>query len=103
MDMAMTTNESIQQRKNQVIARGEGNLAPVYVKRALNAELWDVEDKRYIDFGAGIAVTNTGHSHPRIVEAVKQQIDNFSHTCVMVTPYESAVALAEQLVQIAPG
>ena len=103
MDMAMKTNQAIQERKNKVIARGEGNLAPVYVKRALNAELWDVEDKRYIDFGAGIAVTNTGHSHPKIVEAVKKQIDNFSHTCVMVTPYESAVALAEQLVEIAPG
>ena len=99
----MKTNQTIQERKNKVIARGEGNLAPVYVKRALNAELWDVEDKRYIDFGAGIAVTNTGHSHPKIVEAVKQQIDNFSHTCVMVTPYESAVELAERLVEVAPG
>ena len=99
----MITNQTIQQRKDAAIARGEGNLAPVYVKRALNAEIWDVQEQRYIDFGSGIAVNNTGHSHPQIVAAVKQQIDQFSHTCVMVTPYESAVSLAEQLIKIAPG
>jgi len=99
----MATNESIQQRKEKVIARGQGNLASVYIKRAKNAELWDVEGRRYIDFGAGIAVTNTGHSHPKVVEAVKQQVEAFSHTCVMVTPYENSVSLAEKLIEIAPG
>ena len=99
----MPTNESIQQRKENVIARGQGNLAPIYVKRAKNAELWDVEGRRFIDFGAGIAVSNTGHCHPKIVAAVKQQVDAFSHTCVMVTPYENSVRLAEKLVDIAPG
>ena len=63
----------------------------------------DVEGKRYIDFGTGIAVCNTGHSHPKVVAAVKAQLDRFSHTCVMVTPYESAVMLAEQLNELAPG
>ena len=58
------TNASLQQRKTQVIARGQGNVYPVYVERAQNAELWDVEGNRYIDFGTGIAVCNTGHSHP---------------------------------------
>lgn len=97
------TNAKLQARKTQVIARGQGNIYPVYVDHAKNAELWDVEGKRYIDFGAGIAVCNTGHSHPKIVEAVKSQIDKFSHTCVMVNPYEVAVELAEKLTEIAPG
>jgi 4-aminobutyrate aminotransferase/(S)-3-amino-2-methylpropionate transaminase len=96
-------NTALQARKVNVIARGQGNAYPVYVERAKNAELWDVEGNRYIDFGTGIAVCNTGHSHPKIVEAVKAQLDNFSHTCVMVNPYESAVALAEKLTDIAPG
>ena len=89
------SNSELQQRKQKAIARGEGNSFTVYVKRAKNAELWDVEGKRYIDFGSGIAVVNTGHCHPKVTAAVKAQVENFSHTCLMVTPYESAVTLAE--------
>ncbi|MFT6529524.1 MAG: 4-aminobutyrate aminotransferase/(S)-3-amino-2-methylpropionate transaminase [Psychrosphaera sp.] len=96
-------NQELQNRKNKVIARGQGNVYPVYVERALNSEVWDVEGNRFIDFGTGIAVCNTGHSHPKIVAAVKAQIDKFSHTCVMVNPYEVAVELAEKLTQLAPG
>ena len=101
--MIMTTNTEWQIRKEKAIARGEGNVAPVYIERGENAELWDIEGNRYIDFGAGIAVCNTGHSHPKIVEAVKEQVDRFSHTCVMVTPYDSVVRLAETLNELAPG
>ena len=102
--MKMTqTNAQLQARKTNVIARGQGNVYPVYVEQAMNAELWDVEGKRFIDFGTGIAVCNTGHSHPKVVEAVKAQVDKFSHTCVMVNPYEVAVELAEKLTQLAPG
>lgn len=97
------TNSSLQERKVKVIARGQGNVYPVYVDRAKNSELWDVDGNRYIDFGMGIAVCNTGHSHPKIVAAVKVQLDKFSHSCVMINPYESAVELAEKLTQIAPG
>lgn len=97
------TNANLQARKTKVIARGQGNVYPVYVERAENSELWDVEGKRYIDFGTGIAVCNTGHSHPKVVNAVKEQLDKFSHTCVMVNPYEVAVELAEKLVEAAPG
>ena len=79
-----------------------GNLYPVFAARARNAEVWDVEGKRYIDFGAGIAVVNTGHSHPRVVKALKTQLDAFSHTCIMVTPYPSSVELAERLCAAAP-
>ena len=99
----MTTNAEWQVRKEQAMARGQGNMAPIYIERAENAEMWDVEGKRYIDFGAGIAVTNTGHMHPKVKQAVLEQMDKFSHTCVMVTPYDSAVMLAEKLNALAPG
>lgn len=79
-----------------------GNLLPIFAARAENAEIWDVEGNRYIDFAAGIAVLNTGHSHPDIVAAVERQLGEFSHTCVMVTPYASAVELAEKITTIAP-
>jgi 4-aminobutyrate aminotransferase/(S)-3-amino-2-methylpropionate transaminase len=95
-------NSQWQERKLKAFARGMGNIFPIYVEKALNAELWDVDGKRYIDFGSGIAVVNTGHSHPEIVEAVKSQVDSFSHTCVMVTPYGSAVELAEKLNEAVP-
>lgn len=98
-----TSNQELQNRKTKVIARGQGNMYPVYVERAENSEIWDVEGNRYIDFGAGIAVCNTGHSHPKVVAAAKAQLDKFSHTCVMVNPYEVAVELAEKLIDIAPG
>ncbi|WP_354623137.1 4-aminobutyrate--2-oxoglutarate transaminase [Psychromonas sp. MME2] len=96
-------NAELQKRKGEVIARGQGNVYPVYVERAKNAEIWDVEGNRYIDFATGIAVCNTGHSHPKVIESVKAQIDKFSHTCMTVNPYEVAVQLAEKLVEIAPG
>lgn len=98
----MSTNASLQDRKNKVFAGGQGNLAPVYVERAKNAEMWDVEGNRYIDFAAGIAVLNTGHCHPKVIDAVKNQVENLTHTCITVTPYEPAVELAEKLVEIAP-
>jgi 4-aminobutyrate aminotransferase/(S)-3-amino-2-methylpropionate transaminase len=96
------TNSQWQQRKQNAFARGMGNMLPVYIEKALNAEVWDIEGKRYIDFAGGIAVVNTGHSHPRIVAAVKEQLDRFSHTCIMITPYTNAVELAERLVKAAP-
>ena len=95
-------NSELQQRKSRSFARGMGNLYAVFAERGRNAEVWDVEGRRYIDFGAGIAVVNTGHSHPRVVAAIKQQLDAFSHSCIMVTPYASAVDLAERLCAAAP-
>ena len=96
-------NSEWQKRKEAAFARGLSNVAPVYVERARGSEIWDVEGNRYIDFATGIAVCNTGHSHPHIVAAVKDQVDRFSHTCLMVSPYDSAVVLAEKLNQLAPG
>ena len=83
-------NQQLQDRKQAAIARGQGNLYPVYVSHAKNAEVWDVEGKRYIDFGTGIAVCNTGHSHPKVVAAVTEQVGRFSHSCVMINPYSQA-------------
>jgi 4-aminobutyrate aminotransferase/(S)-3-amino-2-methylpropionate transaminase len=97
------SNQQLQQRRDAAFARGLGNQLPVYVERARNAELWDVDGRRYIDFAAGIAVLNTGHLHPKVQAAVARQLDAFSHTCLMITPYEVAVELAEKLNKLAPG
>lgn len=97
------TNAQWQARKEKVVAKGMPNLSTAYIENAENALLTDIEGNEYIDFAAGIAVTNTGHSHPQIISAVKEQLDKFSHTCSMVTPYTSFVELAEKIVEIAPG
>lgn len=97
------SNARIDARRASASPRGVGIGFPVYAQRALNAEIWDVEGRRYIDFCAGIAVLNTGHSHPRIVQAIKDQLDHFTHTCYQVVPYESSVALAERINALTPG
>jgi 4-aminobutyrate aminotransferase/(S)-3-amino-2-methylpropionate transaminase len=97
------SNQDLQVRRDAAFARGLGAMLPVYVDRARNAEIWDVEGRRYIDFAGGIAVLNTGHLHPKVQAAVARQLERFSHTCLMITPYESAVELAEQLNRLAPG
>jgi 4-aminobutyrate aminotransferase / (S)-3-amino-2-methylpropionate transaminase / 5-aminovalerate transaminase len=99
----MTTNAELHERRLAAVPRGWGSVSPRYVERAGNAELWDVEGRRYVDFGAGIAVLNTGHLHPRVVAAVAEQLERFSHTCFMVNPYEVAVSLAERLNALVPG
>lgn len=97
------TNNEWQKRKEKVVARGMANLSATYAASASNATITDIEGREYIDFAAGIAVNNTGHSHPQIVAAVQKQLENFSHTCSMVTPYTSFVELAEKVVEKAPG
>ncbi|AYF03059.1 4-aminobutyrate--2-oxoglutarate transaminase [Paracoccus yeei] len=94
---------SLTDRKNAAISRGVGMTTQIYAERAENAEIWDAEGNRYIDFAAGIAVVNTGHRHPRVVQAVRDQLDRFTHTCHQVVPYESYVALAERLNAAVPG
>ncbi|ESX10799.1 4-aminobutyrate--2-oxoglutarate transaminase [Mesorhizobium sp. M0179] len=96
-------NAAISERKNQSISRGVGMTTQIYADRAENSEIWDVEGRRYIDFSSGIAVVNTGHRHPRVIEAVKAQLDRFTHTCHQVVPYESYVRLAERLNGMLPG
>ena len=99
----MTTNADLAQRRAAAIPRGLGNALQVYVERARNAEIWDVEGRRYIDFASGIAVLNTGHLHAKVAAAVEHQLTRFSHACFQVTPYESYVALAERLNASMPG
>jgi 4-aminobutyrate aminotransferase len=99
----LTSNAELHERRKNAIPRGVSNSLGIYADRASNAELWDVEGKRYIDFASGIAVLNTGHLHPKIKAAIARQLDRFIHTCFQVTPYESYIALAEQLNELAPG
>jgi len=99
----MTTNSELMQRRKAAVAQGVGNIHGIFAERAKNAELWDVEGKRYIDFAGGIGVLNTGHCHPRVIAAVEAQMKRFTHTCFHVAPYEPYVALAERLNALAPG
>jgi 4-aminobutyrate aminotransferase/(S)-3-amino-2-methylpropionate transaminase len=77
----MTTNAELLTRRNAAVVRGIGHATPISAYRASNAELWDVEGKRYIDFAGGIAVLNTGHCHPDVIAAVIEQMSRFTHTC----------------------
>lgn len=99
----MTTNAHWWARREASVARGVGSVHQRFASKANNAELFDTEGNRLIDFATGIAVCNTGHSDSRIVGAVKDQLDRFSHACFQVTPYDSYIELAEQLNERAPG
>jgi 4-aminobutyrate aminotransferase/(S)-3-amino-2-methylpropionate transaminase len=99
----MGSNTELHRRRNLAVPRGVSTSLGVYVDHAKNAELWDVEGQRYIDFASGISVLNVGHLHPRVVAAVQQQLQQISHACFQVTPYEGYVALAERLNALAPG
>ena len=99
----MTTNKQLLERRSAAVARGVGTMHPVFAARAANAELWDVEGRRYVDFAGGIAVLNTGHCHPGVIAAAEAQMRNYTHPCFQVTGYEPYVALAERLNALAPG
>lgn len=97
------TGSELAKRRGAAIACGVGVSTQIYAERAENAEIWDASGRRYIDFSAGIAVVNTGHRHPRVIAAVKEQIEKFTHTCHQVVPYENYVSLAERLNAATPG
>jgi 4-aminobutyrate aminotransferase/(S)-3-amino-2-methylpropionate transaminase len=90
-------------RKSAAVASGVGTILPAYVVAADGGILLDVDGNQLIDFGSGIAVTNVGHHAPRVVAGVTEQVDAFTHTCFMVTPYEGYVAVCEQLNRLTPG
>lgn len=96
-------NLELSNRRDAAISGGVGVQTQIYVERALNSEIWDVEGKRYIDFAAGIAVVNTGHCHPKVMQAVQTQLAQFTHTCHQVLPHELYVSLAERLNEKVPG
>ena len=89
-------------RRNAAIPRALTHATAVYAHHARNSEVWDVEDRRYVDFAGGIAVLNTGHCHPRVIAAATEQMGRFTHTCVQVLAYEPYVELAERLNALAP-
>ncbi len=99
----MSTNAELNARRQAAVPRGVANSLVVYAERAANAEIWDVEGRRYIDFASGISVLNTGHVHPKVQAALQAQVQKLTHACFQVTPYESYIALAEQLNALAPG
>ena len=101
--MNHSKNEQLMARKAAATPRGVGVMGTFFADRADNAELWDVEGRRYIDFAGGIAVMNTGHGNPKVVAAIAEQLNRFTHTCYQVVPYESYIALAEKLNALTPG
>ncbi|MDE2629251.1 MAG: 4-aminobutyrate--2-oxoglutarate transaminase [Burkholderiales bacterium] len=101
--MNHSLNEQLMARKAAATPRGVGVMGTFFADHADNAELWDVEGRRYIDFAGGIAVMNTGHGNPKVVAAIAAQLERFTHTCYQVVPYESYIALAEKLNALTPG
>nr|WP_299244672.1 4-aminobutyrate--2-oxoglutarate transaminase [uncultured Halomonas sp.] len=95
-------NAELNELKQRYVASGAASPATHFAERAENAEIWDADGKRFIDFAGGIGVLNIGHRHPKVVEAVKAQLDKVMHTCQTVMPYEGYVKVAEKLSQITP-
>jgi 4-aminobutyrate aminotransferase/(S)-3-amino-2-methylpropionate transaminase len=93
----------LQARRTAAVAGGVSSVLPVYVTAAGGGIVVDVDGNQLIDFGSGIAVTTVGNAAPRVVAAVQEQVDAFTHTCFMVTPYEGYVAVAEKLNELTPG
>jgi 4-aminobutyrate aminotransferase/(S)-3-amino-2-methylpropionate transaminase len=93
----------LEQRRSSAVARGVSSTFPVYVAEASGAILVDVDGNSLIDLGSGIAVVSVGHAAPHVVDAVSAQVERFSHTCFMVTPYEGYVAVCEVLNELTPG
>jgi 4-aminobutyrate aminotransferase/(S)-3-amino-2-methylpropionate transaminase len=96
-------SEELQKRRHAAVARGVTSMVSSYVDHAAGGSLHDVDGREWIDFGSGIAVTSVGNAAPRVVAAVREQVERFTHTCFMVTPYESYVAVCEQLAALTPG
>jgi len=96
-------NQTLWQLRERYVPRGVAQAHPVFVARAEGSRIWDVDGKEYLDFAGGIGVMNVGHGHPRVLQAVRAQLERFTHVCFQVTPYEAYVRLAERLAKLAPG
>ncbi|TIO74086.1 4-aminobutyrate--2-oxoglutarate transaminase [Mesorhizobium sp.] len=96
------SNRELDSRRVAAVPNGVACAFSIFTERALNAELWDVEGRRYIDFVGGMGALAVGHSHPAILEAVRNQLNHFTHTFFGTAPYEGYVALAERLNAVAP-
>src|SRR2546430_1033315 len=89
--------------RDRYLPRGVTTAHPLVAERALGAEIWDTEGRRYIDFVGGIGVMNVGHNHPRVMAAVRDQLERVTHTAFQVVMYESYLKLAQRLSELAPG
>lgn len=96
-------SQDLLQRKAAAVSAGVGHTVPIEAVAAGGGVVVDADGNSLIDLGSGIAVTTVGNAHPRVVEAVQAQVAQFTHTCVMISPYESYVAVAEALNRVTPG
>src|SRR5215468_6950371 len=99
----MSSSQDLGKRRAAAVSRGISSMMSSYVDHAGGGTLTDVDGREWIDFGSGIAVTSVGNAAPKVVEAVRAQVERFTHTCFMITPYESYVAVCEQLNELTPG
>lgn len=99
---ASHTNAAWHERRLAATPRGVGVMGNFFIDRAKNAEFWDIEGRRFIDFAGGIAVLNTGHVHPKVKAAIAAQLERFTHSCYQVVPYTEYVALAERINGLVP-
>src|ERR1043165_6815661 len=99
----MPSSEELHKRRVAAVAPGGGRVIPSSVDHAGGGSIVDVDGREWIDFAAGIAVTNVGNAAPRVVRAVQEQVERFTHTCFMIAPYEQYVAVCEQLAELTPG
>jgi len=97
------SSADLHKRRSASVARGVSSMISSYVDHAAGGTLTDVDGREWIDFGSGIAVTSVGNAAPKVVEAVREQVAKFTHTCFMITPYEAYVAVCEQLNNLTPG
>src|SRR6266704_4075728 len=95
--------EELKKLRERYVPRGVTTAHPMVADRALGSEVWDTEGRRYIDFVGGIGVMNVGHNHPRVMAAVREQLERVTHTAFQVVVYESYLRLAERLCEVAPG
>ena len=97
-----TTETEFAELRSKYVPRGITSGHPVTAARAAGSELWDVSGKRYIDFAGGIGVMNVGHGHPRVMDAVREQLERATHTSFQVVQYESYLRLAQRLCDVVP-
>src|SRR3954467_9011958 len=97
------SSAELRKRRAAAVSQGVSSLLSSYVDHAAGGTLTDVDGREWIDFGSGIAVTSVGNAAPKVVEAVREQVAKFTHTCFMITPYEAYVAVCEQLNGLTPG
>ena len=97
------SNRTLAERRAAAVAPAAYSVHPFYPERAAGSYVWDADGKKYLDWSVGIAVMNVGHSHPKVLEAVKKQVDTFQHLCFAVGMNETYIELSEKLNEIAPG